>query len=149
MPYGGQEGGQALLVPMKLGPSFQCVNVSRHSPHLVRKIWYRFGVRASIFTALYAANRRANLRMVSRQFQPPALAFACWHAAHTFCGVAGISSVAPAPPGIASAIAFITVAIAAVVAASPTPFTPSGLVVAGTGCSASRSGGMSSARGIA
>src|SRR5262245_38109414 len=84
---------------------------------------------------------------VAGHSSPPALA--CWHAAQTRCGVAGISSLAPASPGMALAIAFITVAIAAVVAASPAPFTPSGLVVAGTGCRASRSGGMSSARGIA
>ena len=38
-----------------------------------------------------------------------------------------------APPGMASATAFITAEIAAVVPASPTPLTPSGLVVAGLG----------------
>ena len=46
-------------------------------------------------------------------------------------------------------IAFMTAAMAAVVAASPAPLTPSGLVVAGTPCNASLSAGMSSARGIA
>ena len=55
----------------------------------------------------------------------------------------------PAPFGIASATAFITAPIAAVVPASPTPLMPSGLVVAGTLCMASRKGGMSSARGMA
>ena len=38
-------------------------------------------------------------------------------------------------PAIASSTALMTVAIAPVVAASPTPLTPSGLVVAGTMCS--------------
>jgi hypothetical protein len=57
--------------------------------------------------------------MVSRQFQPPASAFALWHAAHTFSGVAGISSLAPAPPGMASAIFFTTVVIATVMATAP------------------------------
>jgi hypothetical protein len=70
--------------------------------------------------------------------QPPS-PLACWHAAHTRCGVASISSVAPASPAMAFAIAFIKVAIEAVVAASPTPFTPSGLMVAGTGCNVVRS----------
>ena len=54
-----------------------------------------------------------------------------WHAFHTFSGVAGIWILCPAP-GMASANAFITAAIAAVVPASPAPLTPSGLVVAGT-----------------
>ena len=57
--------------------------------------------------------------------------------------VAGISRWAPAPFGMASATAFITATIAAVVPASPTPLTPSGFVVAGTLCIASRNGGMS------
>src|SRR6185295_6637333 len=39
------------------------------------------------------------------------------HAAQTFSGVAGISSPAPASPGMASAMALMMVAIAAVVAA--------------------------------
>src|SRR5437879_10513013 len=54
-----------------------------------------------------------------------------WHAFHTFSGVAGIWIDLPLP-GMASANAFITAAIAAVVPASPAPLTPSGLVVAGT-----------------
>src|SRR5262249_43959322 len=83
---------------------------------------------------------------VARQ---PAAAFARWQAAQIRAGVAGISIAAPAPPGIASVIAFMMVAIAAVVLPSPAPLTRSGLVVAGTGWSASRSGGMSAARGIA
>ena len=58
---------------------------------------------------------------------------ALWHACQSFSGVAGMSRCAPAPPGMASAMAFITAAIAAVVPASPAPLTPSGLVVAGTG----------------
>src|SRR5438445_435912 len=44
-----------------------------------------------------------------------------------------MSRLAPAPPGMASAIAFISAEIAAVVPASPAPLTPSGLVFAGTG----------------
>src|SRR5579872_4164096 len=72
-----------------------------------------------------------------------------WYASHSRAAEAGMSRCAPAPPGIASATAFITAEIAAVVPASPTPLTPSGLVVAGTLSMASRSGGMSSARGIA
>ena len=60
-----------------------------------------------------------------------------------------MSRCAPAPFGMASATAFITAAMAAVVPASPTPLMPSGLVVAGTLCMASRNGGMSSARGMA
>jgi hypothetical protein len=43
-----------------------------------------------------------------------------------------------AAAGTASAIAFMIAASEAVVPASPTPFTPSGLVVAGTGCASSR-----------
>jgi hypothetical protein len=62
-----------------------------------------------------------NLRMVHRADQLAASSFACWHAAHTFCGVAGISSLAPASPGMALAIAFITAAIEAVVAGSAVP----------------------------
>ena len=54
-----------------------------------------------------------------------------------------------APFGIAFAMAFITAAIAAVVPASPVPLTPSGLLVAGTECTASRSSiGISWARGM-
>ncbi|MEI9804870.1 MAG: hypothetical protein WDN48_10965 [Pseudolabrys sp.] len=50
---------------------------------------------------------------------------------------------------MAFATAFITAAIAAVVPASPVPLTPSLLLVAGTGCAASRSStGMSWARGM-
>ena len=55
----------------------------------------------------------------------------------------------PRPPGIASATAFMMAASAPVVPASPTPFTPSGLVRQKTGCSAALTGGMESARGIA
>ena len=54
------------------------------------------------------------------------------HAAHTRSGVAGMASWSAPPPGTASAIAFMIAAMAAVVAASPAPLTPSGLVVAGT-----------------
>src|SRR6185436_5109983 len=57
---------------------------------------------------------------------------ACRQASHSFIAVTGMSRCAPAPPGNASATAFITAAIEAVVPASPTPLTPSGLVVAGT-----------------
>ena len=54
-----------------------------------------------------------------------------------------------APFGMACEIAFITAAIAAVVPASPVPLTPSGLVLAGTGCNASRSStGIVWARGM-
>jgi hypothetical protein len=53
-------------------------------------------------------------------------------AAHTRSGVAGMASRSAPPPGTASAMAFITAAMAAVVPASPVPLTPSGLVVAGT-----------------
>src|SRR4051794_16889841 len=70
-------------------------------------------------------------------------------ACHTFSGVAGIESRAPPSPGIALAMAIMIVAMAPVVAASPTPFTPSGLVVAGTEWMASRIAGMSSAWGMA
>ena len=52
-------------------------------------------------------------------------------------------------PEMASAKAFMMAAIAAVVPASPAPLTPSGLVVAGTGCMPSRNIGRSSARGMA
>src|ERR1700730_7355267 len=70
------------------------------------------------------------------------------HARQTLSGVAGMLSLAPAPFGIALAIAFMIAASEAVVPASPTPFTPSGLVVAGTGCRGLLTGGMSSARGM-
>jgi hypothetical protein len=50
---------------------------------------------------------------------------------------------------MASAIAFMIAAIAAVVPASPAPLTPSGLVVAGTGQKPSLNIGTSCARGIA
>src|SRR5262249_33368582 len=56
----------------------------------------------------------------------------CRHACQIFSAVAGMSGCAPAPPGMASATAFMSAAIAAVVPASPAPFTPSGLVFAGT-----------------
>src|SRR5581483_3800829 len=61
------------------------------------------------------------------------------HASQTLAGVAGISMWSAAPLGMALDIAFMTAAIAAVVPASPVPFTPSGLLVAGTECTASRS----------
>src|SRR5262245_14944268 len=61
-----------------------------------------------------------------------------WQAAQTFAEVAGMSMWSAAPLGIALEIAFITAAIAAVVPASPVPFTPNGLLVAGTECTASR-----------
>src|SRR5262245_23778577 len=61
-----------------------------------------------------------------------------WQAAQIFAGVAGMSMWSAAPLGIALEIAFITAAIAAVVPASPVPFTPNGLLVAGTECTASR-----------
>src|SRR5262249_59554992 len=69
-------------------------------------------------------------------------------AAQIFAGVAGMSMRAPVP-GMASAIAFMTAASDPVVPASPTPLTPSGLVVAGTDCSTAVSRGMMSARGMA
>src|SRR5690348_11421114 len=50
-------------------------------------------------------------------------------ACHTLSGVAGMSSPAPASPGIASAMAFMTAASAPVVPASPAPLMPSALVV--------------------
>src|SRR5262245_2409286 len=72
-----------------------------------------------------------------------------WQAAQTFAGVAGMSMWSAAPLGIALEIAFITAAIAAVVPASPVPFTPNGLLVAGTECTASRnSTGIWWARGM-
>ncbi|MGZ8330808.1 MAG: hypothetical protein ACXW3N_11395 [Rhodoplanes sp.] len=58
-----------------------------------------------------------------------------------------MSSRAPAGPGIAFAMAFMTAASAPVVPASATPFTPSGLVVAGVFCSAAAIAGRSAARG--
>ena len=60
-----------------------------------------------------------------------------------------MSRLTPRPSGMAFAIAFMIAAIEPVVPASPTPFTPSGLVVAGALWFASATGGMSSARGIA
>src|SRR6516162_550948 len=73
-------------------------------------------------------------------YLPPPYALS---ARHTRSGVAGISILAPA-----SATAFITAAREAVVPASPTPLTPSGLVVQRTGCSRLTISGRSSARGI-
>src|SRR6516165_4417726 len=70
-------------------------------------------------------------------------------ARQSFSAVAGMSRCAPAPPGMASATAFMSAAIAAVVPASPAPFTPMGFVLAGTRCNSSLNSGMSSARGMA
>src|SRR5258708_4904977 len=74
---------------------------------------------------------------------------AALQARQTLAGVAGISMSTPRPSGIAFAIAFMIAAIEPVVPASPTPFTPSGLVVAGALWFASAIRGMSVARGIA
>src|SRR6516162_4087328 len=52
---------------------------------------------------------------------------ACRHARQIFSAVAGMSRCAPALPGMASATAFVSAEIAAVVPASPAPLTPSGL----------------------
>src|SRR6516162_4334963 len=71
------------------------------------------------------------------------------HARQIFSAVAGMSRCAPAPPGMASATAFMSAEIAAVVPASPAPLTPSGLVFAGTAWVASLNTGRSSARGMA
>ena len=60
-----------------------------------------------------------------------------------------MSIATPRPSGMASAIAFMIAAIEPVVPASPTPLTPSGLVVAGALWFAYAIGGMSSARGMA
>src|SRR5262249_57825220 len=74
---------------------------------------------------------------------------ACRHACQIFSAVAGMSRCAPAPPGMASATAFMSAAIAAVVPASPAPLTPGGLVFAGTARIASLNTGRSSAPGHA
>ena len=68
-------------------------------------------------------------------------------ARHTRSGVAGMSICGCS--GSASAIAFMTAASEAVVPASPTPLTPSGLVRHGTGRRPLAISGKSSARGIA
>src|ERR1700736_5563597 len=90
------------------------------------------------------ARTRASHKDGARRRHPP---YPFRHAAHTFSGVAGMSILAA--PGTAFAIAFIMAASAPVVPASPTPLTPSGLVVAGVDCSAAISGGTSAARGMA
>src|SRR5437016_14263351 len=69
-------------------------------------------------------------------------------ACHTLAGVAGMSMLTPRRSGIAFAIAFMIAAIEPVVPASPTPFTPSGFVVARAFWLASAIGGLLVAGGI-
>ena len=63
-------------------------------------------------------------------------------------GVAGIGKSVTPSRARASRIAFITVGVAAIVPPSPTPLTPSGFVVLGTGLKSARIAGSKSARGI-
>ena len=69
------------------------------------------------------------------------------HARQTFSAVSGIVSLCASPP-MALATACTIAASEPVVPASPTPLTPSGLVVAGDGLLISTIGGMSVARGM-
>src|SRR5579883_800589 len=63
MAHRRQAVGQAVLIPAEFGPIGQLVDISRHSPHSLRRIWPLFAARARAFTAYSAEKRCVNHRM--------------------------------------------------------------------------------------
>jgi hypothetical protein len=56
----GEEFGELAGVPVKAGPAFELVDI--HSPHLLRRLYSAFSAFVELFSALYAENKRVNLR---------------------------------------------------------------------------------------
>src|SRR5579871_170722 len=52
----GESVREAFMGPAKLGPAGQLVDVSEHSPHLMRRIWSLFPIKARAISAGYAEN---------------------------------------------------------------------------------------------
>jgi hypothetical protein len=60
--YASKQRSELVVLPMKLRPRFELIDVGRHSPHHARRIYALFSATASKIAAHYAENRQDNHR---------------------------------------------------------------------------------------